>query len=172
MKWFNHTLIAGATTAVVDPILVPAAMLGATAPDWIEWIIRGFGGHVKHRTTTHYVAVWLTGVIFGAIADPTGLFTAFCYGGLSHTLTDAMTVTGVPFSPLSDRKFHLFGGRFRTGDPIEYGISAGITALCIAIFSVTTGWDGWAPFFYDWGGLYNSGVIDGSEWRANRFRLF
>ena len=26
----------------------------------------------------------------------------------------------------SDRRFHLFGGRFRTGDSVEYAISAGV----------------------------------------------
>jgi hypothetical protein len=32
--------------------------------------------------------------------------------------------------------------------------------------------NGWYPFFYDWTGLYERGIIDGSEWKANRFRFF
>ena len=31
---------------------------------------------------------------------------------------------------------------------------------------------GFLPFFYDWAGLYKSGLIDGLEWKTNRFRLF
>jgi len=173
MKWINHVAIAGATTAVVSPIMAPVAILGATAPDWIEWIIKGCGGHVRHRQTTHYVAVWL--IALGALwaFDPTGIGAAFAYGGLTHTLTDAMTVTGVPFSPLSSQRFHLFGGRFRTGDAVEYGIAFGIVAICAAIALATSSWHGgWAPFFYDWAGLYGSGVVDGIEWRMNRFRFF
>lgn len=39
MKWQNHILIAGALTATIDPLLAPGALLGATAPDWLEWLI-------------------------------------------------------------------------------------------------------------------------------------
>ena len=81
-----------------------------------------------------------------------------------------MTVSGVPFSPYSDRRFHLFGGRFRTGDPAEYAISAVVVIGCIFVTHLT-GSAGFAPFFYDWGGLYQQGVIDGFEWKKNRFRL-
>jgi inner membrane protein len=77
---------------------------------------------------------------------------------------------GVPFSPYSDRRFHLFRGRFRTGDPIEYAISAGVIIAGIGLNHLT-GSNSFAPFFYDWGGLYNQGIIDGAEWKANRFRL-
>ncbi|WP_318409140.1 hypothetical protein [Photobacterium leiognathi] len=28
-----------------------------------------------------------------------------------------------------------------------------------------------SPFFFDWGGYYNQGLIDAAEWKANRFRL-
>jgi inner membrane protein len=27
------------------------------------------------------------------------------------------------------------------------------------------------PYFFNWEGLYEQGVIDGSEWRANRFHF-
>ena len=40
MKWINHIAIAAATTAVISPPLVPLAVLGSTAPDWLEWTPR------------------------------------------------------------------------------------------------------------------------------------
>lgn len=95
---------------------------------------------------------------------------AFAWGGVSHILTDAMTVSGVPFSPYSDRRFHLFGGRFRTGDPIEYAISAAIIVICIGI-SHLIGESSFSPFFFDWAGYYDKGLIDGSEWKTNRFKF-
>ena len=38
MRWFNHVTVAGSVAAVIDPGMVPLAMLGSTAPDWLEWI--------------------------------------------------------------------------------------------------------------------------------------
>ncbi|MBE0506969.1 MAG: metal-dependent hydrolase [Marinospirillum sp.] len=173
MKWINHVAIGGATTALINPALVPVAMLGATAPDWMEWIAKGIGRPVKHRGPTHYLAVWLVALLAAWILEPTGVLAAFAWGGLTHIICDAMTVSGVPFSPYSDRRFHLFGGRFRTGDPAEYAISFGVVAACVGVFMmIGSASSGWYPFFYDWHGLYNQGVIDGSEWRANRFRFF
>ncbi len=171
MKWFNHILIGGATCAVVNPALAPVAMLGATAPDWLEGVAGMLGKRVQHRTVTHYLSSWAVAVSGAAVLDPSSLFTAFFWGGLTHILCDSMTVSGVPFGPISDRRFHLFGGRFRTGDPAEYGISFGVVAICAGLVAVL-GASGWYPFFYDWAGLYNGGVIDGAEWRANRLRIF
>nr|VFJ68097.1 MAG: inner membrane protein [Candidatus Kentron sp. DK] len=172
MKWINHSLIAGATTAVVNPVLVPPAVLGATAPDWFEWVLNGLGGRVRHRTVTHYLSVWAVCLgFFLLVWDFRAIGAAFTYGGLSHILCDALTASGVPFGPWSDRRFHLFGGRLRTGDPAEYGISFGVVAICAVSF-IVLGASGWYPFFYDWAGLYNTGIIDGAEWRANRFRFF
>ena len=165
-------LIAGATTAVVAPQLVPIALIGSTAPDWLEWVLKATGNPVKHRTVTHWVIGWIIGLIFcAAIWDVGGIGAAFFYGGLTHVLADSLTVTGVPFSPWSDRRFHLFGGRLRTGDPAEYGISAGVVVVCAALFTIL-GVSGFYPFFYNWQELYNAGVMDGSEWRANRLKFF
>lgn len=172
MKWFSHLAIGGATAAVVSPALVPLAMLGSTAPDWLESVAAFSGRAVKHRATTHYLAVWLLALGACWLLDPTGLATAFAYGGVTHIFCDAMTVSGVPFSPYSKRRFHLFGGRFRTGDPAEYVIAFAVVAVCAAVSLLFSGSGGWYPFFYDWAGLYSEGVIDGSEWRANRFRFF
>lgn len=171
MKWVNHCLVGGATTALINPLLVPIGCLGSTAPDWLEWVLNALGKKVKHRTITHYVSVWFVGILFGAFVwDFHGLVTAFCWGGFTHVMVDAMTVSGVPFGPYSDRRFHLFGGRFRTGDPVEYAISFGVVAICAVLIQFTYA-VGWYPFFYDWGGLYSRGVIDGYEWKINRFRL-
>ena len=116
MKWINHLAIAGATTALVNPALVPVALLGSTAPDWLEWVLEKFGRRVRHRTLTHIVLYWVMVLGFALLLwDFKGVLAAFAWGGLSHVLADSFTVTGVPFSPLSDRRFHLFGGRLRTG---------------------------------------------------------
>lgn len=171
MRWFNHTLIAGAACALVSPPHVAVCVAGATAPDWMEFVMKAGGRRVKHRGVTHIFTHWLiASLAFIFVWDYQGIGTAFALGGVSHILTDAMTVSGVPFSPYSDRRFHLFGGRFRTGDPAEYAIAALFVIACIGV-SHLTGGAGFAPFFYDWGGLYNQGVIDGYEWKQNRFRL-
>ncbi|CAK2040363.1 inner membrane protein [Vibrio crassostreae] len=171
MKWLNHTLIAGAICAVVSPPHVAVCVAGATAPDWFEYVLKVGNRHIKHRGPTHVFMHWLLAALaFTLVWDYHGIGMAFAWGGVSHILTDAMTVSGGPFSPYSDRRFHLFGGRFRTSDPIEYAISAGVVVVCIAL-SHLTGGHGLAPFFYDWGGMYQEGVIDGLEWKTNRFRL-
>lgn len=175
MKWVNHVLIAGAVTAVYDVRLVPPTVIGATAPDWMEWVLKIIRRPVKHRTVTHYLSVWTLAWIATLFLTPDGLIstlvTAFCWGGVTHILTDAMTVSGVPLSPYSTRRFHLFGGRFRTGEPVEYGISAVVVFGCIGLMNLIPG-GGFAPFFYDWAGLYAEGIIDAHEWRTNRFRIF
>ena len=175
MKWVNHVLIAGAVTAVYDVRLVPPTILGATAPDWMEWVLKAVGRPVKHRTATHYLSIWVICWLAAMLLFPAGfaqvMIAAFCWGGVTHILTDAMTVTGVPLSPYSDRRFHLFGGRFRTGEPVEYGISAAVVCVCIGINGLVPSGD-FAPFFYDWAGHYEAGELDASEWRANRFRFF
>ena len=62
---------------------------------------------------------------------------------------DAMTIAGVSFSPTSDRRFHLFGGKLRTGDPAEYGISFDVVAICAVIVMMLSA-SGWYPLFYNW----------------------
>ncbi len=173
MKWLNHTLIAGSLCAVVAPTLVAPCVLGATAPDWLEWVFKAIGKPIKHRTTTHILTHWLTFALFATfVFDLHGILAAFAWGGVSHILTDAMTVSGVPFSPYSDRRFHLFGGRFRTGDPVEYAISAGVVVCCIGITAIIgTGGD-FIPFFPDWAARYDVGLADAKEWKDNRWRFF
>ena len=175
MKWINHLAIAGATTALVSPALVPVALLGSTAPDWLEWVLDKFGRSVRHRTLTHIVLYWIAAVVFALVLwDFHWMLAAFAWGGLSHVLADSFTVTGVPFSPFSDRRFHLFGGRLRTGDSGEYMVAWGVVGVCVvlALLFKPHGGAGWYPFFYDWGGLYQDGVVDAKEWKDNRLKFF
>lgn len=176
MKWFSHITIAASIAATVSPPLVPLVVLGATAPDWMERIYKyaTLGHRLRHRGPTHYVAVWLMCLTFGFfIYDYQHLLTAFAFGGLAHVLCDALTVTGVPFSPLSDRRFHLFGGRIRTGDYQEYLLVLAVFVICLGISIVKHRYStDFAPFFYDWGDFYQRGLIDGHEWKQNRFRYF
>ena len=53
MRWFNHVAVAGSISAVIDPGMVPLAMLGSTAPDWMEWVGTTASRKVKHRTITY-----------------------------------------------------------------------------------------------------------------------
>ncbi len=172
MKWVNHIAIAGSVAAVIKPELVPVAIAGATAPDWLEWVLKACGQRIRHRTVTHYVSTWCFGLLFGLmIWDFHGIITAFCLGGLLHVFTDALTVSGVPLGWWSDQRFHLFGGRLRTGQPGEYLIAGAVVVVCAVIGWQTKSWsNSFYPFFYDWHGLYQEGVIDASEWKANRFR--
>lgn len=175
MKWVNHVVLVAAPAALVAPALVPAAILGATAPDWLEWLSKAFGHTVKHRGPTHYLAGWmLAAAFFAAVADFNGIGLAFALGGLSHVLADALTVSGVPFSPISDRRFHLFGGRLRTGGAGEFGVAWGSLAICAVLALLLRGYgdDAFVPFFPDWAGRYERGVASAKEWRDNRFRLF
>ena len=173
MKWVNHVAIAGAMTAVWKPELVPVAVLGSTAPDWLEFGLKALGRPVKHRTVTHYVSTWAFGLLFGLIFwDWHFALAAFCAGGLSHVLGDALTVQGVPMGGWSDRRFHLFGGRLHTGQMGEYWLAAAVVLICVGVATATRHWGegGFSPFFYDWAGFYKSGIIDAKEWKENRFR--
>jgi len=170
MRWPNHVLIAGAVTVTIDPALAPGAILGATAPDWLEWLIYPIR-KVKHRGVTHYLVVWLALVVFFWLGpDFRHLGLAFSLGGLWHILTDAMTISGVPVGPWSDRKMYLFGGKLKTGSPTEYIIAAVVVLIC-AMIAWHKPSSGFVPFFFDWAEYYHQGLIDGKEWKDNRFRI-
>lgn len=175
MKWVNHIAIAAATTAVFSPTLVPVAVLGSTAPDWIEWMPRLIGKRtIKHRTTTHYVIYWVAALLFFTLVwDLAGIGAAFAWGGLSHVLCDALTASGVPLGWWSDRRFHILGGRLKTGMMGEYWVSGGVVVLCcVLIYSTRSYQGGFVPFFYDYAGYYQDGTIDAKEWRERRLVFF
>lgn len=175
MKWINHIAIAGSTTALIAPPLVPLAILGSTAPDWMEWVLRAFGQNIKHRTVTHYVTSWIAGILFFYILwDFHNIGLAFCYGGFTHVIADSFTIAGVPFSPFSDRRFHLFGGRLRTGATGEYIVAGLIVVTCLSIAIIikpANSGHRWYPFFYDWQSKYEEGIIDAREWKEKRFNF-
>lgn len=78
MKWLNHTLIAGAICAVISPPHVPICVAGATAPDWLEWVLKPFKRHVKHRGPIHIFTHWLMlALVFTFIWDFQGVGMAF-----------------------------------------------------------------------------------------------
>ncbi len=168
MKWFAHSLIG---FGLVAPFGVPEAaiaVIGATAPDWMEFVARPLGMRLQHRRQTHYLITWVLALIPAYFISP--WLVAFVAGGISHILADAMTISGVPFSPWSRSNFHLFGGRLKTGEPAEYFIGATVAIVGVLIAGTITG--DWMPFIYDWGDYYNADLIDGAEWHDRRFKVF
>ena len=173
MKWISHITIAASICAVSRPELTPIAILGSTAPDWLEFVLKKLGRYIRHRTTTHYVSTWLLGMLFAQLLwDFHEIIFWFTFGGFSHVIADSLTVAGVPMGWWSDRKIHLFGGRIRTGQIEEYFVSGGIV-ICAALAGWTFhgGETDFIPFFYQWGELYNQGIVDGIEWKINRFKF-
>lgn len=174
MKWVSHVLIAGAVCAVFNPLAVPAALAGSTAPDWFEMLIRAVGGdkRLKHRGVTHYLFAWVLAALFAAfIWDFRGWLYWFAVGGAVHWVCDALTVSGAPVGWWSDRRMTLFGGKVRTGSSAEYVITGVVCLVCaVFIWSKQTG-TGFIPFFYHWEKHYEKGIIDGIEWRTNRFNF-
>lgn len=167
MKWISHMAIAGATTAIIAPQLVPFAVLGSTAPDWSEKFLQK-----QHRQETHYVVVWIAlTAFFLFVWDFKHIGLAFTYGGLSHVLLDSLTVSGVPFAPWSQNRFHLFGGRLKTGSSAEYMIAGGVVIISIIAFQhFNTSASGYIPFFFNWIEFYEDGLLDAKEWKNNRFK--
>ncbi len=174
MRWVSHAAIAGSTTAIVSPWLVPVAILGSTAPDWMEHVAnKVFSQNFTHRKETHYVAAWIALVVVFSIVDPVGIGIAFSYGALTHVLADSLTPSGVPLSPWSARRFHLFGGRVSTGSVGEYMFSSVVVLFSLVVFNITNlNEGGFQPFFYPWWEYYEQGIIDGSEWKKNRLKIF
>jgi inner membrane protein len=176
MKWVSHIAIAGAVCAVANPEAVPAAVLGSTAPDWFEWFKRALNNRkkVQHRGATHYLVGWALGMALAHFLwDWHGWLFWFAAGGTIHWVADALTMSGAPVGPWSDRRVTLFGGKVATGSPAEYAITAVIVMACVLAIWVRGGLQSTAfsPFFYDWRGMQRGGFIDGKELRDNRFNV-
>lgn len=175
MRWLAHIAIAGSICAVFNPLALPAACAGSTAPDWFEFIAKRWRDkRIKHRGATHYLAMWLLLMAFGQfVYDLRGWIFWFAFGGAIHWVCDALTVTGAPVGWWSDRRITLFGGKLVTGGRAEYVIAATVVLVCVFLmWTRATKGSGFIPFFYDWSGFYEKGVVDGAEWRANRFSFF
>lgn len=174
MKWVNHIVIGGSLSIAFNPVMLPVAVLGSTAPDWLEGIIKKFGYPIAHRAETHYLILWVSLCLFSLlVADIYNIIFWFALGGLSHVLADSLTVMGVPFGWWNTKRFHLFGGRLKTGESGEYFVSGGVAflALVIGYGSGNFTEEKFFPFFYQWHNLYQDGVIDGHEWKTNRFKF-
>ena len=175
MRWISHIAIAASTCAVLNPFAVPAAVLGSTAPDWAEWLLNATARsrkNVKHRGVTHYAAGWLALVLFAVLVwDWRGWVQWFAWGGFIHWCCDALTITGAPVGPWSDRRVTLFGGRVRTGSLLEYAIAGAWVAACAVLIGMKVVDVGFQPYFMGWPLLYQEGLIDGAEWRAKRWEL-
>jgi inner membrane protein len=173
MRWISHITIAAAICAVVNPMAVPAAIAGSTAPDWLEIVLRPFHQNkkLKHRGITHYLAAWLAMALFAHFVwDFQGWLFWFAIGGAIHWLCDALTVSGAPLGWWSDRRMTLFGGKVITGGAAEYVITVVVVVICaVLIWGKRSTPSGFIPFFYNWGDHYEKGVVDGHEWRTNRF---
>lgn len=175
MTWKSHIAIATAVTIPFNPMGIPFAILGSTAPDWSEWILKLFGHHVEHRGATHYLIVPLAIIGLSFIIDYHNFLFWFGIGYLTHWFADSLTVSGVPLSPNAKHRIHFFGGKFRTGDPIEYGISFGL--LLVVLLIVKPDLDQieeeyrYNPYFTEYGKLYDKRIIDEKEYHDKRFRF-
>lgn len=177
MRWWAHLAIGGALGATFGgPAALPAALVGSTAPDWLEWCAQRLGGRrrVKHRGATHYLAVWLAlAPGLALLPGPWSLAAWFAWGGLAHVCADALTVSGVPVGPWSDRRVHFAGGRIRTGGLGEWLAVALVCGGCLGAGYLTHAGEGWRPYQWaPWGDWAEAGLIDRSEWRANRWRVW
>jgi inner membrane protein len=176
VKWISHIAIAGALAAVFNPVAVPAAILGGTAPDWFEFIKRAANPEkkVKHRGSTHYLVGWVAAMAMAHFLwDWNGWGFWFAAGGAVHWFADALTMSGAPVGPWSDRRVTLFGGKVATGSAPEYAITIVICTACAVAIYARGGLQSaaFSPFFYDWRGMQEDGFLDPKELRANRFNI-
>jgi len=166
MTWITHTFFAFASASVLGlPVL--SAVLGSTAPDWLE----DFLGIREHRGITHYVVLW---VFAGVVAFFVWLWlrhdvllhaVAFVYGGLTHLLLDSLTVAGVPLGV--GRVRVRIAGLIRTGKLSEWVFLA-VLVFAFSPFLLGGAKLGWGKAWE----LYNQGVIDKREYLERRFKLF
>jgi len=177
MTWKSHIAIATAVTLPFNPLGIPFAILGSTAPDWSEWVLGFFGISVTHRGATHYLYVPLI-FIFA------GLFTSdfifwFGIGYLTHWFADSLTISGVPISQFDNHRIHFFGGSIRTGEPKEYLFSFGFLLVVFLIVQPTINglkntskYEVFNPYFIQFSELYADKIIDEKSYRDNKFKLF
>jgi inner membrane protein len=69
MTWKSHIAIATAIALPFNPMAIPIAVIGSTAPDWSEWVLKFFGIRVQHRGATHYLYIPLLIIAFSFIFD-------------------------------------------------------------------------------------------------------
>jgi len=179
MTWKSHIAIASAACLPFNPAALPIAVLGSTAPDWSEWILRFFGIKVQHRGATHYLIIPLAIIAFSFIFDFRSLIFWFGIGYFTHWFADSLTISGVPISPYDNSRIHFFGGKLRTGEMLEYIISFSLLAVSVTVakpilnnFIDFSGESSFSVFSMDYADLNKKGIIDNSEYLEKRFKFF
>lgn len=177
MRWVSHTLISASVCALWQPALIPAAVLGATAPDWLEWVGRQHLplAHAQHRGATHNLLGWVVLTAMGWLVDQTWAVhvMAFGLGGCLHWLCDSLTVTGAPLTWWSQHRSTLFGGRLRQGSKTERAIAIGVALVsaCLTLPQLMEPAE-FSPYLMPWRRHYQAGLIDAAEWRRHRYSPF
>ena len=178
MTWKSHMAIAAACTLPFNPAALPAAIIGSTAPDWSEWVLKFFSIKVKHRGATHYLIVPLAILLLSAFVDFKSLLFWFGIGYLTHWFADSLTLSGVPLSPWDNSRIHFFGGKLRTGDMLEYIIAFSLLVVSVTVakpllnsFSFSEE-KTFSVFSMDYADLNEKKIIDNQEYLEKRFKFF
>jgi len=178
MTWKSHIAIATACTLPFNPAALPAAALGATAPDWSEWILKFFGHEVQHRGVTHYVYIPIAIMLLSFIIDFQSMLFWFGVGYLTHWVADALTPSGVPVSQFDNHRIHFFGGKIKTGSFMEYIIAFGFLLVVISFVKPLDQMQNsdnpsyFNVYFNDYGQMYEDKIIDEKTYKENRFNMF
>jgi len=176
MTWKSHMAIAAAVTLPFNPAVLPASILGSTAPDWTEWILKFFGVTVQHRGATHYIIVPLFIILCSFLFDYKSVLYWFGIGYLSHWFADSLTISGVPLSPWDNNRIHFFGGKLRTGELMEYIIAFSLLAISVTIakplLNLSFEKNSFNVYSMDYEKLNDEKIIDNSEYLKNRFKFF
>lgn len=177
MTWKSHMAIAAACVLPFNPALLPVAVLGATAPDWSEYILKFFSVRIQHRGATHYFIVPLAILTFSFIFDFRNAIFWFGIGYLSHWFADSLTISGVPLSPWDRNRVHFFGGKLRTGEMLEYIIAFSLLAMSVTVAKPLLNMDmfnhdAFSVYSMDYADLNKKNIIDNKEYLESRFKFF
>ena len=183
MTWKSHIAIATAVTIPFNPSALGIAILGSTAPDWSEYILKFFSINVQHRGATHYVIVPLGIILFSFIFDFRDLIFWFGVGYFTHWFADSLTISGVPLTPWDTSRIHFFGGKLRTGDLMEYIISFSLLAMSVTVakpmietvYNFGSGIEyqnTFKVFSMNYEDLNDKNIIDNQELLEKRFKFF
>lgn len=174
MRWSSHIIIAGSLTFAINPLYVPVSIAGSIAPDYLETVLNRFNIPIPHRKETHYLSVWIAVFVFSVfVFDFYNVLFWLSFGGLSHVISDSLTPTGVYMGWWSRHRVVFFNGRIKNGTPEEKYF-----VIFIVVFSIVLGTTfgvarkhGFNPYFFNYKELYEHGLIDGYEYRKNRWKF-
>jgi len=180
MTWKSHIAIATACVLPFNPAALPAAIVGSTAPDWSEWILKFFGIKVQHRGATHYLIIPLGIIAASYIFDIKHLLFWFGIGYFTHWFADSLTISGVPISPYDNSRIHFFGGKLRTGEMMEYIIAFSLLAISVTVakpalnslLNISNSAHVFNVFSMDYEDLNEKNIISNQEYLEKRFKFF